>query len=211
MNIKDKVIQNFVPKEKIVLFGEDGQKITLEFDKYYCTAVDFAEYIMQKYKNKFDKMISHIKLQKSIYLCFAHWGGLAKIGELANNECDKIISEYLFKDEFEAWSYGPVVKSVIDFYHFIIAKGEEYFKEIKNQEYLFQDCPEVKEYIDDLLDELFKISDFKLVEITHRDKVWQNHFEPLNDKVSKIIPHNEIITEYADKFNIKNIDFRKFL
>lgn len=160
-------------------------------------AIELAEYIVYKYKIDYNRNITPLKLQKSLYLCFAHWGGLIEKGKQANNELvDMNMDSHLFKEQIEAWSYGPVVKEVYYWFKEEIGADKLEF----NNEKLFKDNIIVKEFLDDLLDELFKISDFKLVEITHRDKAWQRHFEPLDSTISNIIPHEEIINEYAQKY-----------
>lgn len=55
----------------------------------------------------------------------------------------------------------------------------------------------VKESIDSLLDELFTVSDFKLVSVSHEDNCWKNHFNITSVEHNESIPSVEILQEYA--------------
>jgi uncharacterized phage-associated protein len=159
------------------------------------SVVDLATYVCSKYYFSYNKEISPIKLQKSLYFLFAYWGGFIRKNSNNKNyvEEELNLSENLFDEKFEAWVYGPVVPQIFREYRdhkldFVNFNVEEMFNEQNSM---------VRESIDSLLDELFEVSDFKLVSISHEDNCWKKHFN-INDKVhDKIIPTEEIIEEYA--------------
>ena len=151
-----------------------------------------AAYIQNKYYEETNKEISPIKLQKSLYFLFAYWGGFIRKSKMfpdAVEEDFSNYSEYLFDDDIEAWVYGPVVPKVyretniMDFYNENMFIGKE----------------KLKEFIDDLLKDLFKTSDFTLVDISHRDNAWKNKFDYDDEFHENIIDKEELIQEYARK------------
>lgn len=153
---------------------------------------ELAAYIQKKYFDKYQREISPIKLQKSLYFLFAYWGGMvrkAKIYPDAVEEDFSKFSEYLFNDEFEAWVYGPVVPTVYK---------EENLIKFYNEE-MFQGKEKIKEFIDDLLNDLFGTGDFTLVEISHKDNSWKNNFNYDAEFHNTIINKEDIINEYARK------------
>ena len=153
---------------------------------------ELAAYIQKKYFDKYQREISPIKLQKSLYFLFAYWGGMvrkAKIYPDAVEEDFSKFSEYLFNYEFEAWVYGPVVPTVYKEENLIKFYNEEMFKKKKK----------IKEFIDDLLNDLFGTGDFTLVEISHKDNSWKNNFNYDAEFHNTIINKEDIINEYARK------------
>lgn len=152
-------------------------------------AKDLASYIRYKYSllpNKLD-ILSPLKLQKSLYFCFAYWGGFVRKGQNKKKELELNFSEYLFNERIEAWVYGPVVPDV---YH---------DKEIRecNPEKLFNGKEYVREFIDGILNDVLNVSDFKLVEISHNDECWKRNFRKSEIFHNNEIPKEEIIREYA--------------
>lgn len=160
--------------------------------------IDIAKYICYKYYfdySKQEKEISPIKLQKSLYFLFAYWGGfIRKNNDNSDYVEEKLdLSEYLFNDTFQAWVYGPVIPNIFRKYR---DKQIEY--KTLDVETIFKDInPIVKESIDSLLEELFAVSDFKLVSVSHEDNCWKNHFDIFDNEHNKSIPSSEIIQEYA--------------
>lgn len=152
---------------------------------------DLACYIKCRFFDRHGKKISPIKLQKSLYFCFAYWGGFV----LKSKDTEEEIEEnpYLFKAVFKAWTYGPVIPTI---YH------EEQAGTLNDNitEYeLFKDNDFLKETINSLLDDLFEISDFKLVNLAHSDNCWKNNFDMNAVKHDTIIDCDDIINEYAIK------------
>lgn len=160
--------------------------------------IDVAKYICYKYYfnySKEKKEISPIKLQKSLYFLFAYWGGFIKKN---NDNIDYVeeklnLSEYLFDDTFQAWVYGPVIPNIFRMYRdkTIDYKTLDVGSIFDNVDII------VKESIDSLLEELFAVSDFKLVSVSHEDNCWKNHFDIFSDEHNEIIPSSEIVQEYA--------------
>lgn len=161
------------------------------------TAENLAVYIMDKYRKENDgKEISPLKLQKSLYFCFAYWGGFVRKGKMTKGELTEIdledFDEKLFDEEIEAWVYGPVVPVVYK-------KCKDGSIENYRNENIFKNKEYVKEYIDGILHDLFKASDFTLVEIAHEDKCWRNNFDFKKMSHNNVIKAEEIIDEYSHK------------
>ena len=147
-------------------------------------ARSLACYIKERCNNE----ISPIKLQKSLYFCFAYWGGFVKKQSLGKSEIKIELSEILFDNSIEAWVYGPVVPDV---YH---EKDLDSCK--KDNSDLFPNNF-IKEYIDGILDDILASSDFALVNASHQDKCWIRHFKPKSIFHNDKIPSEEIIKEYV--------------
>ena len=155
-------------------------------------AKQLAAYIAEKYKNKYGTKISPVKLQKTLYFCFAYWGGFIRKGKLENaSEIDVTdLSEILFENTIEAWVYGPVIPDVYHNYDSI----ENYI------DYdIFKNIGILKEFIDNVIEDTFEINDFRLVAISHRDQCWQNNFNYDEQYHNTEIDKEEIINEYARK------------
>ena len=156
-------------------------------NKGIVNAKELACYITDYYNEKFSKVISPIKLQKSLYFCFAYWGGFVRKSKLADTEITINKSEWLFAENIEAWVYGPVVPDV---YH------EDNLMSNRNEN-LFCDDEDVKEFVNGVLDDILNVSDFKLVEVSHSDNCWKKNFDPNSERHNVVIDKEDIITEYA--------------
>lgn len=161
------------------------------------TAKSLAIYIIDKYREKNNgKEISPIKLQKSLYFCFAYWGSFVRKGKKIKSEISEIdvsnLDEYLFDEDIEAWVYGPVIPEV--YKHHKANTLEQY-----RNEGLFEGNEYAKNYIDGILDDVLRVSDFTLVDIAHNDECWKCNFDFREMSHSNIIPKNEIIEEYMYK------------
>ena len=154
-------------------------------------AKELAQYISEFYKERTGKDISPVRLQKTLYFCFAYWGGFIYKGKYYQGVTPEIdvcdYSEYLFDDSIEAWVYGPVVKDV---YH-------EHNLERYHNDNLFKDKEFVKDFIDNVIEDTIEVNDFRLVDISHCDKAWQNNFDYNESFHNNVIPPEEIIKEYA--------------
>lgn len=165
----------------------------------YFDAKDLARYVANSYEQKYGYPISNIKLQKSLYFLFAYWGGFVKKSQLTKNENDlesKEISQlkpYLFSNPIEAWVYGPVVPSV---YKSFENQSAEVMLESINK---IKQEPFVKSFIDDLLEDIFATSDFKLVDLAHQDKCWISKFDYEAEQHNQEINKEEIIDEYSTR------------
>lgn len=153
---------------------------------------ELAAYIQKKHLREKQKNISPIKLQKSLYFLFAYWGGIVRKSRLYPSIVEENYGDFdeiLFNDNIEAWVYGPVVPvvyretNIANFYNVNMFNGKE----------------KLKEFIDGLLEEIFEVNDFTLVNISHNDKAWKNNFSYQDSIHDYIIPKEEIIREYATK------------
>lgn len=171
------------------------------FDKEPSEAIKLALYIRKKYLeyngNKDKRIISPIKLQKSLYFLFAYWGQFIRSNK-ENKDSVEVdysnYSEFLFNDRIEAWTYGPVVPDV-----FTAEKnGELEFYNIDG--YLENEEDRVKkEFIDNLLIQLFDADDFGLVRLSHEDECWKRNYIESDEKHNREITKKEIIDEYVTK------------
>ena len=158
---------------------------------------DLVRYVLFKYYSKYGKPISAIKLQKTLYFLFACWGGFIAKNDIKDVEEKLDYSPYLFDANFQAWVYGPVLPEIYSLYK----DGNISFDNV-DFDVVFKDKEFVRETIDDLLNDLFKISDFKLVSLSHDDDCWQRHFDISSDTHNENILKEEIIQEYASRETI---------
>ena len=56
-----------------------------------------------------------------------------------------------------------------------------------------------KEFIDDLLRQLFEADDFGLVRLSHQDQCWIRNYVETDEKHNREIPKEEILDEYTRK------------
>ena len=162
-------------------------------------ALDLACYISDEYFNKYNRKISNIKLQKALYFLFAYWGGFIEKSKKSDAKVEQDMSHYqteLFTNDIEAWTYGPVIPDV--FHQF-----EDYCGNQDNQttEKKISDKHGgfVKNFIDDVLRDLFPLSDFKLVDLSHDDNAWKNNYDENEMYHNNVIDKTSIIQEYASK------------
>lgn len=152
-----------------------------------------AAYVNNFFKDKYGRDMSPVRLQKTVYFCFAYWGGFVEKGkryQKDNHEIDVSgYDSYLFDEKIEAWVYGPVVPDV---YH--ATKIQDFF-----DEKIFRNHVETKSIIDNIIEDTLGINDFKLVDIAHDDNSWKRHFHYENAYHNEEIPKEEIIEEYATK------------
>lgn len=165
----------------------------------YFDAKDLARYIADSYEKQYKRPISNIKLQKSLYFLFAYWGGFVKRSQLSKNNDDlesveiSKLKPYLFNNRIEAWVYGPVVPSI---YKAIKNQTEETLLASINK---IKQEPFVKAFIDDLLEDIFNTSDFKLVDLAHQDECWISKFDYNAEQHNQEIDKEEIINEYSTR------------
>lgn len=157
----------------------------------YCSAKDLAIYIANRFYNRFHCNISNLKLQKSLYFLFAYWSGFVRQGEGKQTEIKEVLQRDLFDDKIEAWPYGPVVRSVYD--------ECEQIKQLAKEGSALSLPSVVQDFIDGMLDDIFSLSDFKLVEISHQDDCWKRNYNQYDDFHNKEITKDEIAYEYSQK------------
>lgn len=171
----------------------------VELESKPSEAIKLALYIRKRYfgyKGNLNKrVISPIKMQKSLYFLFAYWGQFIRSNK-ENPESVEIdyskYNEFLFDDRIEAWTYGPVIPNVF------IANKEGLLEQDVEDTYLEDDIDK-KEFIDNLLDQLFEVDDFGLVRISHEDECWKKYYIETDEKHDREIPKKEIIDEYISR------------
>lgn len=170
-----------------------------DFNTEPTEAIKLALYIKSKYleyeKNVNKKIISPIKLQKSLYFLFAYWGQYIRKNKENKDSVEvdySSFNEWLFNDRIEAWTYGPVVPEVFMYERSGLLEKEPDIDYLKNEDIK-------KEFIDNLLEQLFEIDDFGLVRISHEDECWKRNYLESDEKHNREIPKEEIINEYASK------------
>lgn len=143
---------------------------------------DVARYVIN-YVNKNDDLISNLKLQKVLYFIQAKF--LTDIGY----PC--------FKEEIEAWNFGPVILSIYREYKRYgagyIPPIEKFYvysddifecKYVEYSDSVIDDCD--KEAINEMIDKCAVYSATQLVNITHNQTPWKKAFSPRkNNPISK--------------------------
>lgn len=151
---------------------------------YYFDDVDvLIEHLLYKFSE-----LSPLKLQKSLYFLFAFYAGTYSDGdEVGVKEEGYDYPRYLFKGDFEAWTYGPVIRSVY-------LKNKEGRYRAKEFDFGVQAVDkELSSFIDDVGNMIVKKSDFALVDRSHEDKCWKVAIDKGN---STPIPMEDIANEY---------------
>lgn len=156
-------------------------------------ALDLAKYLNSFHNEKYGRNISPLKLQKVLFFLFGEWGAFVSKPNIKNEEFGdwkdlKIFPRYLFEDEIQAWLYGPVVKDVYDNFKNETMDYNELFK-TEEEKY-------VGEFIKDLSSELFRLSDFRLVELTHQMNCWKNSYSENEMFHNTVINKEDIINEF---------------
>lgn len=117
-----------------------------------------------------------LKIQKSLYFLWAFYSatyGNIDYSSETDFDSQPKYPEYLFKANFEAWKYGPVLNEV---YHNNKDKKYENLEDsyIPNNE----TEKEILSFIDDLLSQVNDINDFSLVARSHEDSAWKKAYDP---------------------------------
>lgn len=154
-------------------------------------ALDLAKYLNKLHNEKYGIDISPLKLQKILFFLFGEWGAFVQKADDENDgkELTKY-SKYLFNEEIEAWVYGPVVSEVYKKFNNEMLDEDEFLGEDAQKRYVGQ-------FIKDLANELFELSDFRLVEISHEMECWKNAFNPNDTYHNNVIDKDVIINEFA--------------
>lgn len=133
-------------------------------------ALDLAKYIVTKCVN--DKhAISNLQLQKILYFIQV--------------DSYKRYNKPAFKDDFEAWQFGPVIPDV--YYYFCSFGGMPIWNT-----YSYEEVPADEENINRIVEEKRALRAWDLVEQTHRvGGAWAKTYND-GDGNRKIIPKPEI-------------------
>lgn len=146
--------------------------------------LDISRYVIN-YCNEKKQEITNLRLQKILYFIQASFLR------------EKGLSEPCFRENIEAWSFGPVVREV--YFEFRpygnspIPCIDEYlvFDRNKILNSVFKkysdpfECDEDRKITDEMIDECNMLSVSRLVEITHKQKPWKDVYVPnMNNVIS---------------------------
>lgn len=155
------------------------------------TARHVADYFIQQSHINEDKgdVITQLKVQKLVYYAYVWLYGLT--------------GRELFKEGFAAWSYGPVAESL---YQDLKRHGRKPIDSVKNDPELLP--ADITEHLKNIWQSYGQYSATKLVDMTHKEKPWQDAFEAKSniskdviktfysyeaDNVAKIMPEGTAI------------------
>lgn len=148
--------------------------------------------------------LSPIKLQKGLYFLYAYYAAMYGVGksEAGSRECDYDFPAELFCCKFEAWDYGPVIRSVYEQRR----EREEFYQEKAKKfvvdQYFSGKNKDIKLFIDGLFGQIREVSDFLLVDRSHEDKSWQDAF---NEGQSTPMSKESIKKEYQAKLSARKM------
>lgn len=191
-------------------------------DKYYFQNVDYLAYYLKRRSEAIPDglPLTSTKLQKCLYILWAnyaaHFGAQRFIyRDLSDVEdyqdyIGRVYTDFqkngelwppeqLFPAEFEAWSTGPVIRSV-----YIKCREKYYDKapEGYDEEQLFSQGkhlynPEIKKFIDYYFDQILsQMPDFFLITQVKEDRAWRDVYGDGRREVG-VIDCNEILREYV--------------
>lgn len=138
--------------------------------------LDVSRFVIN-YCNDRNYDISNLRLQKLLYFIQAYYLGVKK-------------RTALFKEDFEAWDFGPVVPCVYQEYKAFggndIPKINQYFKGVKLVKYDGNIISKTdKNNIAHVIDMFKNVSTSKLVSITHGQDPWINAYNSLDKTIHK--------------------------
>lgn len=150
---------------------------------------DVADFFLAKQNTDAGDTISNMKLQK---LCY-----------YAQGFCLAILGDPLFRDEIEAWKYGPVIPSLYNKYSSYGASSlpipartmEEIYKNFSHKQL-------------NVLEEVYEVygqySAWRLSEFTHDEPTWRKHFDPQDTGLKEVIPQAEMKAYFLTQINNDN-------
>lgn len=154
--------------------------------------LDVAQYIFEWYKKISGETIDEMKLHKLLYF--------------AQREMLAITGEPIFAEEFEGWRYGPVLTEVR---YAFTPDG------INDPSGGNEVSPETAYVLNNVLSEYASIETWKLSEMSHKERSWQNAREGLlssengtcklkladiKEDAKKIRPYDTVYDMYYDEF-----------
>jgi len=144
------------------------------------SAVNVADYLLWRAREVGD-LITNLKIQKLLYYAQAWY--------LVNT------GERLFRDDIEAWEFGPVVKSAYRRYKRF--EGNPIDSSRKKPAGL---SARQEGFLDDFFRIFGSLSAAELVNMTHNERPWQRAYE---NETSKAIPPQELREYYAEQYRKK--------
>jgi uncharacterized phage-associated protein len=143
------------------------------------TARDVANYFLTLVDPEEGEGLSHLKVQKLVY--YAQGFHLAVRGEP------------LFAERIEAWKYGPVVPEL---YHALKVHGENAIP--PSSDFVPEDVftSEQLELLDEVYDVYGQYSAWRLRDLTHEEKPWQDAAE-----TAAVISHDSLREYFLTRLN----------
>lgn len=155
--------------------------------KYYFENIDnLVEHILFQFPE-----IGPLKLQKGLYFLFAFYINTYSVeSETEVIETENIFPKYLFQADFEAWTYGPVIRDV-----YLKFKEKQY---TPRQFQFSEKDKEIEIFVKDAMKMIIEKSDFALVDRVQEDIAWQKAYR---NQHSNIINIKDIENEYLQNYS----------
>ena len=135
----------------------------------------FNVHTLASYLHTFDEELSPVRLHKSLYFLFKSYGSFyGKKPELGVFEGSIDCPPLLFEASFEAWKFGPVIPSVYEL------QDKDIYSDSINMEHASLEVSlyaEIKQFIDEMMLEMFEYSEFTLIEHSLHDEDWQDAYK----------------------------------
>lgn len=132
------------------------------------SVIDISKYVVC-YSNKKNYGITNLRLQKILYFIQAYFL--------------KIKKEPCFKEDMEAWDFGPVVPCVYQKYKkFGAGQIPDYTEPVD----CFLNDYSGKKIVDGVIDLLSSYQTFDLVDITHHQSPWLESYESARSNIISI-------------------------
>lgn len=152
------------------------------------SAVKIASYICQRYERQFGKRIDEMKLHKLLYL--------------TQREAIIQTGEPIFKEQFEAWRYGPV----------LVAIRQRYKDDALHETLPLEVIRKYEKVFDKVFEEYAVKDSWSLSSITHGEYSWRNARKgvPDGEQSSELISTDDIRKD-ADRVRNRRILFEKIV
>jgi uncharacterized phage-associated protein len=142
------------------------------------TAINVSELFLS-WGNKEGEVITNLKMQKLLYY--------AEAWHLVNFKCS------LFKEEIEAWQYGPVIREAYNHFKEFNHTGIEYLSTgLEEQQF----NPDQLEFLTEFYDKFIVISAHSLVNSSHSEKPWMDTFDKSNPLANNLMSKEKMKTYY---------------